>query len=339
MTQPLLKVTDLKKHYAVTEGVILQRTRGYVHAVDGVSFELGERRTVALVGESGSGKTTTGKIVMKMLEPTSGEIELDGVKYSSIRGKSLFDLRKQLAMVFQDPYASLDPRRSVERIIDEPLRVHKWGSSKDRAERVDQLMEQVGLNPNDKRRLPHQFSGGQRQRISIARALTLSPKLVVADEPVSSLDVSVQAKIINLMMDLKRKFNLSYLFIAHDLSVVKYVSDDVIVMYLGKIVETAPKEALFTRPLHPYTMSLIAAIPLPDPELMQSNPPKLLSGETPSPINPPTGCRFNTRCQYAQSKCSKEEPQLEQADTGHFVACHFWREIGATATTRPLRST
>jgi len=326
---PLLKVTNLRKFFPLTKGILLRRSQGLVHAVDGISFQIGQGETLALVGESGSGKTTTAKMVMKLLDPTDGEIELDGERYSDLSGRNLFQVRRKLGLVFQDPYASLDPRKSVGRIIEEPLRVHKSGTKKERVARVEELLEQVGLRADDFGKLPHQFSGGQRQRISIARALALSPKLVVADEPVSALDASVQAKIVNLMMQLKQELSLSYLMIAHDLSLVKYASDRVVVMYLGKIMEVASKEGLFSSPLHPYTQSLIMSIPLPDPEMMRAAPPRLLSGETPSPINPPTGCRFHTRCPFAQEKCRQEEPQLSEAgdDLGHFVACHFWAEI------------
>jgi oligopeptide transport system ATP-binding protein len=324
--QPLLSVTDLRKLFPFSSGFLLNRKRTFVHAVDGVSFELRKGETLSIVGESGSGKTTLAKLIVGLIEPTSGSIKFEGVETSTLKRASLQEIRKRIGMVFQDPFASLDSRMSVGRIIEEPMRVHGL-AKEERKKRTSELLTRVGLKPEDAAKYPHQFSGGQRQRISTARALALYPDLIIADEPVSALDVSVQAKIINLFMQLQQELGLTFLFISHDLSIVRQISNRVIVMYLGKIVESSEIDALFQTPLHPYTKALLLSIPLPDPDEMKSRPPKALEGEIPSLISPPPGCRFHTRCPYATKRCSDEEPALVDAGGNHPVACHYWKEI------------
>jgi oligopeptide transport system ATP-binding protein len=326
-SQPLLSVSDLRKLFPFSSGFLLNRKRTFVHAVDGVSFELKKGETLSIVGESGSGKTTLAKLIVGLIQPTSGSIKFEGVETSTLKRGSLQEVRKRIGMVFQDPFASLDSRMSVGRIIDEPLRVHGL-AKEERKKRVSELLTRVGLKPEDASKFPHQFSGGQRQRISTARALALYPDLIIADEPVSALDVSVQAKIINLFMQLQQELGLTFLFISHDLSIVRQISNRVIVMYLGKIVESAEIEALFQKPLHPYTKALLSSIPQPDPDEMKARPPRALEGEIPSLISPPSGCRFHTRCPYAQKLCNDQEPRLENVGDGHSVACHYWKEIG-----------
>jgi oligopeptide/dipeptide ABC transporter ATP-binding protein len=308
----LLTVSGLKVHFATRHGM--------VRAVDGVDLQVGQAETVGLVGESGCGKTTLGKTILRLVKPTSGSIRLEGTEIAGMSRAELRPLRRQAQMIFQDPYASLNPRHSVGRILEEPLIVHKLGDRATRKAKVAWLMEKVGLRPDAASRHPHEFSGGQRQRLGIARALALEPKLIICDEPVSALDVSVRAQVINLLADLKREFGLSYLFISHDLSVVEHVADRIAVMYLGRIVETAGRATLWQRPLHPYTQALISAVPVPDPA--HSTRRLLLEGDLPSPLNPPSGCRFRTRCPMATARCADEEPELRELDAGHHVACH-----------------
>jgi oligopeptide/dipeptide ABC transporter ATP-binding protein len=321
----LLTFHNVRKYFPIMKGIVVRKTIGYVKAVDGVSFSLGRGETLGLVGESGSGKSTIGRLVLRLLEPTSGRISFNGEDLSQLKGEKLKTFRRRVGVVFQDPFSSLDPRKNILNIVAEPLRVH--GFEGNHEERVFELLEKVGLRPEDAYKHPHQFSGGQRQRIAIARALALSPDLVVADEPLSSLDVSVQAKIINLLQDLKRELGLSYLFISHDVSVVRQISEVICVLYLGKVMELGDVEEVLNLPLHPYTQALLASIPVPDPRVMRTRPPKPLYGEIPSPINPPQGCRFHPRCPYAKQVCRRTEPLLEKVGKNHYVACHLWREL------------
>ncbi|MBX9594835.1 MAG: dipeptide ABC transporter ATP-binding protein [Roseomonas sp.] len=314
----LLEVTDLTKHYPVRQGIVVARQVGTVRAVDGVSFRIERGETLALVGESGCGKSTTARLVLRLIEPTAGTVRFDGQEVS---GAALRTLRRRVQVVFQDPYASLNPRLRVGETIAEPMEVHGIGDAKSREARVQELLRLVGLAPFHAQRYPHEFSGGQRQRIGIARALAVQPDLIVCDEPVSALDVSIQAQVVNLLKDLQRQFGLSYLFIAHDLAVVRHMADRVAVMYLGQIVETAPKRDLFAAPRHPYTRALLRAIPHPDPRRRGQVTP--LGGDVPSPMNPPSGCRFHTRCPFVQDICRKEEPVLRDIAAGTRVACHL----------------
>jgi oligopeptide transport system ATP-binding protein len=318
----LLRVRGLKKYFPITAGFILQREVGAVKAVDGLDFDVFRGETLGLVGESGCGKSTTGRTILQLYTPTAGEIVFDGVDLTSLKGEALRKMRRKMQMIFQDPYASLNPRMSVGRIISEPLFVHNVGTPKERMERVQYLMEKVGLNPYFVNRYPHEFSGGQRQRIGIARALALNPTLIVADEPISALDVSIQAQVVNLLQDLQKEFGLTYLFVAHDLSMVRHICDRVAVMYLGKIVELAAADELYTNPLHPYTQSLLSAVPIPDPIAEKRRTRIILKGDVPSPANPPVGCNFNTRCPVAIEVCYRDEPELEEVSPGHWVACH-----------------
>ena len=317
---PLIEVTDLRKFYPVRKG-ILGRTVGQVHAVDGISFSIGIGETLGLVGESGCGKSTVGRAVLRLIEPTSGAIKVRGQDITHLPKAAMRPLRRQMQIVFQDPFSSLNPRIRAGDIVGEPLKVHGVGNKAERAERVAQLFARVGLRPQQMRNYPHQFSGGQRQRVSIARALALDPGFIVADEPVSALDVSIQAQVINLLMDLQRDAKLSYLFISHNLAVVEHIAHRVAVMYLGRIVEYADKATLFAAPLHPYTEALLAAVPIPDPALKRQK--QHVGGDVPSPINPPTGCHFHPRCRYAEARCRVESPLLREVAPGHTVACHL----------------
>jgi oligopeptide transport system ATP-binding protein len=319
--EPLLRVTNLKKHFPVLGG-LLSREVGRVYAVDGVSFAINRGETLGLVGESGCGKSTTGRCVLRLLEPSSGEIAFDGQDVLGLGGKDLRAMRRNMQLVFQDPFASLNPRMTIGAILGEAFTIHKLTSSAgEQEERVASLLVKVGLKAEHMRRYPHEFSGGQRQRIAIARALAVEPKLIVCDEPVSALDVSIQAQVINLFEDLQAELNLTYLFIAHDLSVVEHISDRVAVMYLGRIVELATANDLYRDPQHPYTQALLSAVPVPDPKVKRKR--IRLQGDVPSPMNPPKGCHFHTRCHMAEPRCSQSVPELKQGSNGHFVACHL----------------
>ena len=317
---PVLEVRNLKKHFPVKKGV-LRRTVGQVYAVDDVTFSIGEGETLGLVGESGCGKSTVARTVMRLIEPTDGSIRLDGHDVTRLGKAEMRPYRRQMQIIFQDPFSSLNPRMSAGDIVGEPLLVHGIAHGKEKAGMVGELFDQVGLRRSQMDAFPHEFSGGQRQRISIARALALNPKLIVADEPVSALDVSIQAQVINLMMDLQREKQLSYLFIAHDLAVVEHISHRIAVMYLGKIVEYADKKTLFTNPQHPYTEALLSAVPVPNPKLKREK--RILQGDVPSPINPPPGCAFHTRCPYVFDRCKTEAPRLVELSPGHGVSCHL----------------
>jgi peptide/nickel transport system ATP-binding protein len=317
---PVLEVVNLKKHFPVKKG-ILRRTVGQVYAVDDVTFSIGEGETLGLVGESGCGKSTVARTVLRLIEPTDGAIRLDGHDVTRLGKSDMRPYRRQMQIIFQDPFSSLNPRMSAGDIVGEPLLVHGIARGAEKETMTAELFDQVGLRRTQMNAFPHEFSGGQRQRISIARALALNPKLIVADEPVSALDVSIQAQVINLMMDLQREKRLSYLFIAHDLAVVEHISHRIAVMYLGKIVEYADKRTLFTNPLHPYTEALLSAVPVPNPKLKREK--RLLQGDVPSPINPPPGCAFHTRCPYAFDRCKVEAPKLVELTPGHGVSCHL----------------
>jgi peptide/nickel transport system ATP-binding protein len=321
---PLVKITGIKKYFPITQGIIFQKKIGNVHAVDGVDLEIFPGETVGLVGETGCGKSTLARVIMRLYDATDGTIEFDGQDITKLKGGNLRDVRRNMQMIFQDPFASLNPRRTIGSIISEPFRLHHTVPKGNIKSEVQQIMELVGLSPEHYNRYPHEFSGGQRQRIGVARSLALHPKLIVCDEPVSALDVSIQAQILNLLEDLQEEFNLTYLFIAHDLSVVKHVSDRVAVMYLGKIAEMADGVTLYENPKHPYTGALLSAVPIPDPNLAAQKKRIILEGDVPSPIDPPSGCRFHPRCPNAQfPKCKEEEPVLEPMRPGQVVACHF----------------
>jgi peptide/nickel transport system ATP-binding protein len=327
---PLVEVDRLKVYFAIKSGLVLDRHVGDIRAVDDVSFEIRRGETLGLVGESGCGKSTIGRTILRLYEPRDGRIVFDGEDITHLSERAMRPLRRRMQMVFQDPYASLNPRHSVGRIIGEPIRAHGLASGRDRDRRVRELLEIVGLPRDAVSRYPHEFSGGQRQRIGVARALSVNPDLVVADEPVSALDVSIQAQILNLLESLQGDFDLTYLFIAHDLAVVRHISDRIAVMYLGSIVEVSPADELYTNPLHPYTIALLSAIPIPDPRVERRREAILLPGDLPSPANPPPACRFHTRCPYVQpTLCRDEAPPLRQLAPGHTVACHWAEQIKA----------
>ncbi len=332
---PLLNVEGLKVYFPIRAGIIIERHIGDIRAVDGVSFTLAKGETLGLVGESGCGKTTTGRAILRLNDLTAGRILFDGVDVAGLEGRALKGIRRRMQMIFQDPYSSLDPRQTAAGTISEPLEIHEIGTPGSRRERVRELLSTVGLNPDYGERYPHEFSGGQRQRIGVARALALQPDLIVADEPISALDVSIQAQILNLLERLQAEFNLTYLFIAHDLSVVRHISDRIAVMYLGRIVELASSQDVNKRPLHPYTVALLSAIPVPDPKVESKRKRIILKGDVPSPAAPPSGCRFHTRCWLREKlgnpeRCVTEDPALRPLETGHEVACHFAEEIGVT---------
>ena len=320
---PLVAVRDLKKHFPITQGIVFQRTVGAVRAVDGISFDISRGETLGLVGESGCGKTTAGRTLLALYPPTDGSVLIDGQDVCTAKGNDMMIIRRKAQMIFQDPFASLNPRWTVNAIVSEPLRVHKLlPTDKQRTARVVELLELVGLNARHLNRFPHEFSGGQRQRVGIARALASEPSFLVCDEPISALDVSIQAQVVNLLEDLQDKLDLTYLFIAHDLSMVRHICDRVAVMYLGLIVELADRDELYENPRHPYTQSLLSAVPIPDPKKERARQRVILSGEVPSPVNPPSGCRFHPRCPIAVEQCAKVVPEWREFQPGHWVACH-----------------
>jgi oligopeptide transport system ATP-binding protein len=321
-TTTLLKVEGLKRHFPVTRGILIQRQVNAIKAVDGVSFEINKAETFGLVGESGCGKSTTARAILQLQKPTAGHVYYEDIDLTLLKTEGMRRMRSNIQMIFQDPYASLNPRMSVAAIIGEPMDVHDIAHGKEKAERVEYLLEKVGLNPSMANRFPHEFSGGQRQRIGIARALSSEPRLIICDEPISALDVSVQAQVVNLLKSLQKELGLTYLFIAHDLSMVRHISDRVGVMYLGKIVELADRNDLYNHPLHPYTQALLSAVPVPDPLVEEKRKRIILSGEMPSPSNPPKGCPFHPRCPVKMDICSVEVPAWRQVVSGHWAACH-----------------
>jgi len=318
----LLRVVGLKKYFPISQGIIFQRKVADVKAVDGLDFEIQRGETLGLVGESGCGKSTTGRTILQLYSPTAGEVYFQGKDLAKLKGEELRKMRRNMQMIFQDPYASLNPRMTVGDIVGEPLEVHNIAKGKEKKERVQELLQIVGLNPYFVNRYPHEFSGGQRQRIGVARSLAVNPDFIVADEPISALDVSIQAQIINLLEELQEKFHLTYLFIAHDLSVVRHISDRIAVMYLGKIVELTDRTSLYANPLHPYTKALLSAVPIPDPGIEEKRERIILVGDVPSPVNPPPGFRFHTRCPLAIDICKRVDPEFRDVGNKHFVACH-----------------
>ena len=326
----MLEVRNLQVHFPIKKGLVFDRTVGAVRAVDGVDLTIPRSTTLGLVGESGCGKSTVGKAILRLVPLTAGTVTFDNLELSALQNEELRKARRHVQMIFQDPYASLNPRQNVESIITEPIRTHQLRTGAAVHQRVNELLDSVGLPRGAASRYPHEFSGGQRQRIGIARALAAEPDLIIADEPVSALDVSIQAQVINLLADLQEQLGLTYLLISHDLAVVRHISDTVAVMYLGAIVETAPAEALYTNPRHPYTLALLSAVPVPDPVVEDSRRRMVLQGDLPSPSNPPSGCRFHTRCIYAQSRCEQDRPVLRELAPGHQVACHFAEEIAVS---------
>ncbi|MFT8321357.1 MAG: dipeptide ABC transporter ATP-binding protein [Bacillus sp. (in: firmicutes)] len=324
MTEVLLEVKELKKSFPINGG-LLGKQIGEVKAVDSVTFSVGKGETLGLVGESGCGKSTTGRMLMRLIQPTAGQVLFEGNDITKLSEKEIRKARKEMQMVFQDPFASLNPRQTVERILEEPLIVHGMGNKEERKQKVKAMLEVVGLSSFHAKRYPHQFSGGQRQRIGIARALMTNPKLIIADEPVSALDVSIQSQVLNLMKDLQKEFQLTYLFIAHDLGVVKHISDRIGVMYLGRLVELTTSDQLYNKPLHPYTQALLSSIPIPDPDIKQER--ILLKGDLPSPSNPPLGCAFHTRCTSCMEICKTTRPEMVELEPGHFAACHLYPSV------------
>ena len=322
--ETLVSVEDLRVHFPITSGIVFRHKVGAVYAVDGVDLQIRKGETLGLVGESGCGKSTTGRAILQLIRPTSGRVLYEGGDLAHLKGGALRRQRKRMQMIFQDPYASLNSRMTIADIVGEPLLVHGMGDRKQRKAKVRELLQTVGINPNTLNRYPHEFSGGQRQRIGIARALAVEPNFIVCDEPISALDVSIRAQIINLLQQLQREFGLTYLFIAHDLSVVRHISDRVAVMYLGRIVELAENEVLYSQPMHPYTQALLSAVPIPDPEAEEMRRPVVLTGDVPSPVEPPSGCHFHTRCPAARDGlCDVEDPRLTEVRPGHWAACHL----------------
>src|SRR5947209_6987275 len=327
-SKTLVDIRDLKMHFPLTRGIIFQRVVGHVRAVDGVSFTIERGATLGLVGESGSGKTTIGRTIIRLYKPTTGQILFENQDLAAMHGEQLRQVRQRAQMIFQDPYASLNPRYTIGSLISEPMHIYNMGSSKEIREKTVELLRVVGLRPEYIDRYPHEFSGGQRQRIAVARALSINPEFVIADEPVSALDVSVRAQVLNLLQRLQEQFNLTYLFVSHDLSVVRHVADRIAVMYLGKIVELSDRDELYAAPKHPYTKALLSAIPIPDPQIEKHRKRIILSGDLPSPINVPSGCRFHTRCPMAQQICREVEPAFEKKEgRDHYAACHFAEKV------------
>jgi oligopeptide transport system ATP-binding protein len=327
----LVRVERLKKYFPITRGIIFSRHVGDIKAVDDVSFDIHRGETLGLVGESGCGKTTAGRTIIQLYRPTAGHVYYDGQDLAQMRGSDLRHMRRRVQIIFQDPYASLNPRLTVGAIIGEPLEIHRVARGREQRERVEELLQLVGMDPYFINRYPHEFSGGQRQRIGIARALALEPEFIVCDEPISALDVSIQAQVVNLLEELQERLGLTYLFIAHDLSMVRHISDRVAVMYLGKVVELADRDTVYTNPLHPYTQALLSAVPIPDPVVEEKRQRIILEGDVPSPANPPPGCNFNTRCPVAIDVCSEVDPEFIEVEPGHFCACHLVQSQGGQA--------